>query len=74
MVIENWPHNFILYKITDNIIYFINLNHYKCEGYTISLKTRNYKNNLQVAQDKAFYTNKNNPLIIGFVYTNINRE
>jgi len=73
-MIKNWPYDFILYNITNNIICLINLDHYKCKGYTVSLETGNYKNDLQVIQDKAFYINKNNLLIIGFVYTNINKE
>ena len=73
-VIENWPHDFIPHEITDNIICLTNLDHHEREGYTVSLETGNYENDLQVAQDEAFHANENDPLITGSVYTDINGE
>ena len=45
-MIKNWPYNFILYKITNNIICLINPDYHEREGYTVSLETGNYENDL----------------------------
>ena len=73
-MIEDWADNFIPPEITDNITCLENLDYHEREGYTVSLQNGNFENDLQAAQEEAFQTDENHPLITGSVYTDINRE
>src|SRR5947209_3292826 len=73
-IIEGWADNFIPPEITDNITCLENPDHHEREGYTVSLQSGNFENDLQAAQEEAFQTDENHPLITGSVYTDINGE
>jgi hypothetical protein len=73
-MIEDWADEFVPPEIADNIICIDNPDHHEREGYTVSLQSGNYENDLHSAQDEAFDTNNNDPFITGSVYTDVNGE
>ena len=73
-MIEDWPEEFIPPEIADNITFLENPDHREREGYTVSLQNGNYENDLDAAQDEAFQTSDQDPLITGSVYTDVNGE
>jgi hypothetical protein len=78
-MIENWSDEFIPPEIADNITHLEDTDHHEREGYTVSLQTGNYENDLQAAQDGALHANdidneSNDPFVTGSVYTDINGE
>ena len=73
-MIGGWSNEFIPPEIADNITHLENLDYHEREGYTVSLQTGNYENDLHAAQDKAFHANDNNPFVTGSVYTDVNGE
>ena len=73
-MIESWADEFIPPEIADNITCLENPDHGEREGYTVSLQSGNYENDLHAAQDEAFNANGHNPFITGSVYTDVNGE
>src|SRR5579871_5430798 len=72
--IGGWPDEFIPPEIADNIIHMDNSDHHEREGYTVSLQSGNYENDLHAAQDEAFDADNNVPFVTGSVYTDVNGE
>jgi len=73
-MIESWSDEFVPPEITDNITYLENPDHHEREGYTVSLQSGNFENDLHAAQDEAFHANDNDPFVTGSVYTDVNGE
>jgi len=73
-MIEGWSDEFVPPEIADNITYLENPDHHEREGYTVSLQTGNYENDLHAAQDEAFNADDNDPFVTGSVYTDVNGE
>jgi hypothetical protein len=71
---DGWNADFIPPEIRDNIICLGDSDHHEREGYTVSLQTGNYENDLHAAQDGVFDTDDHGPCITGSVYTDINGE
>jgi hypothetical protein len=71
---DNWSDEFILPEIYDNIICLGSPDRHEREGYTVSLQTGNYENDLYAVQDAIFDTDSHEPLISSSVYTDINGE
>jgi hypothetical protein len=75
-MIENWSDEFIPPELADNITHLEGPDHHEREGYTVSLRTGNYENDLQAAQDGALHVDDidNDPFVTSSVYTDINEE
>jgi hypothetical protein len=75
-MIEDWSDEFIPPEIANNITHLEGPDHDEREGYTVSLQTGNYENDLQAAQDGALHADDidNDPFVTGSVYTDINGE
>jgi hypothetical protein len=73
-IIHDWADDFIPPELRDNIIYLDNPDSVEREGYTLSLATGNYENELQAAQDDNFDGTESELLITGSVSTDINGE
>ncbi|KAH6691789.1 hypothetical protein BKA61DRAFT_742496 [Leptodontidium sp. MPI-SDFR-AT-0119] len=73
-LMDGWNADFIPPEIWDNIICLGDSDHHEREGYTVSLQTGNYENDLHAAQDGVFDTDDHGPCITGSVYTDINGE
>jgi len=71
-MIDSWANNFIPPEISDNITCLANPDHHEREGYTVSLQSGNYENDLQAAQGENFLSDESDPLITDFVCTDIN--
>src|SRR5271163_2880415 len=72
-MIDSWADNFIPPEITENITCLGKPDHHEREGYTVSLRSGNYENDLHAAQDGVFHT-EDEPFTTGSVYTDINGE
>jgi len=44
------------------------------EGYTVSLQSGNYENDLHAAHDEAFHADEHDPLVTGSLYIDVNGE
>lgn len=73
-MIDSWPDEFIPPEVANNITHLENPDHHEREGYTVSLQSGNYENDLHAAQDGAFDTGNNEPFVTGSVYTDVNGE
>jgi hypothetical protein len=73
-MMDDWSSEFIPSEIRDNIICLGSSDHHEREGYTVSLKTGNYENDLHAAQDVLVEADDHETLISGSVYTDINGE
>jgi hypothetical protein len=73
-MIDGWANNFIPPEIADNITCLANPDHHEREGYTVSLQSGNYENDLQAAQGENFLPDESDPLMTGSVCTDINGE
>jgi hypothetical protein len=73
-MMHDWADNFIPPELRDNIIYLDKPDSGEREGYTASLRTGNYENELQGAQDRGFDAGESEPLTTGSVSTDINGE
>jgi hypothetical protein len=73
-MIGSWPDEFIPPEVVDNITHLENPDHHEREGYTVSLQSGNYENDLHAAQDGAFDADNNSPFVTGSVYTDVNGE
>jgi hypothetical protein len=73
-IIDSWNEEFIPPEIRDNIICLGSSDHHEREGYTVSLHTGNYENDLHAAQDEVRDTDANEALVTGSVFTDINGE
>jgi hypothetical protein len=73
-MIDDWADDFIPPDLRDNIICLDESDHHEREGYTVNLRTGNYENDLQAAQDSALDASGGEPLITGSVSTDINGE
>jgi hypothetical protein len=73
-MINGWADDFIPPEITDNITCLDNPDHHEREGYTVSLQSGNYENELQAVQDGTFPADENEPLVTGSIYTDLNGE
>lgn len=73
-MIDDWADDFIPPELRDNIICLDESDHHEREGYTVNLRTGNYENDLQAAQDSALDASGGEPLITGSVSTDINGE
>ena len=75
-MIEGWTDEFIPPEITNNITCLTNSDHHECEGYTVSLESGNYENDLHAAQDGVSHidTNSYDLFVTSSVYTDINGE
>ena len=69
-----WADDFIPPEIADNVTCLANQDHHEREGYTVSLQSGNFENDLHAAQDEAFQTSDHDPFVTGSVYTDINGE
>jgi hypothetical protein len=70
---DGWTDEFIPAELQNNILTLDKIDHYEREGYTVSLESGNYENDLQAAQDiNSFDSRHNDPLITGSVSTDIN--
>jgi hypothetical protein len=70
---DSWADEFIPPEIAENITCIGNSDHHEREGYTVSLESGNYENDLQAAQEEAFHSD-DDPLVTGSVYTDVNGE
>jgi hypothetical protein len=73
-MIDDWGDDFIPPELRDNIVCLDEPDHREREGYTISLGTGNYENDLQAAQDSVIDSGGGGPRITGSVATDINGE
>src|SRR5436305_11520418 len=73
-MIYSLANDFIPPEIADNITCLTNPDHHEREGYTVSLESGNYENDLQAAQGENFLPDESDPLITGSVCTDINGE
>ena len=73
-MMDSWHGDFIPPEIRDNIICLESSDHREREGYTVSLQTGNYENDLHAAQDALFDADDHEALISGSVYTDVNGE
>src|SRR5436305_10839436 len=73
-MIYSLANDFIPPEIADNITCLANPDHHEREGYTVSLQSGNYENDLQAAQGENFFPNESDLLITGSVCTDINGE
>lgn len=73
-MMDGWSDEFIPPEIYNNIICLGTSDYHEREGYTVSLRTGNYKNDLYTAQDTIFNTDDPEPLISSSVYKDVNRE
>jgi hypothetical protein len=71
---DDWADDFIPPELRDNIIYLDKPDSGEREGYTLSLRTGNYENERQAAQDDSFDAGESEPLTTGAVSTDINGE
>ena len=62
-MIDSWANNFIPPEISDNITCLANPDHHEREGYTVSLQSGNYENDLRAAQGENFLPDESDPLI-----------
>ena len=53
-MIDGWTDDFIPPEIADNVTCLADQDHHEREGYTVSLQSGNYENDLHAAQDEAF--------------------
>ena len=74
VIMDNWSDEFIPPEIHDNNICLGSPDRHEREGYTVSLQTGNYENDLHAAQDAIFNTDSHEPLISSSVYTDVNGE
>jgi hypothetical protein len=72
-MMDNWSGDFIPPEIRDNIICLGSSDHER-EGYTVSLQTGNYENDLHAAQDVLVDDDNHEVLISGSVCTDVNGE
>jgi len=72
-MMDDWSDEFIPSEIHDKIICLGSSDHHEREGYTVSLQTGNYENDLHGAQDEHFDTD-GQAFISGSVYTDVNGE
>lgn len=73
-MIDDWSDDFIPLELRDSIICLDEPDHHEREGYTVDLRTGNYENDLQAAQDSARDVHIGEPFITGSVSTDINGE
>jgi hypothetical protein len=73
-MMDDWSEEFIPPEIHDNIICLGSSDQHEREGYTVSLQTGNYENDLHAAQDAIFDTDDHELLISSSVYTDVNGE
>jgi hypothetical protein len=73
-MMDDWSGEFIPPDIRDNIICLGSSDQHEREGYTVSLQTGNYENDLHAAQDAVFGTDDHEPFISSSVYTDVNEE
>lgn len=73
-MIDDWLEDFIPPEIRDNIICPGSLDHHEREGYTVSLQSGNYENDLHAAQDQARDVVDYEALVTGSVFTDIDGE
>jgi hypothetical protein len=73
-MMDSWHGDFIPPEIRDNIICLESSDHHEREGYTVTLQTGNYENDLHAAQDARFDADDHEALISGSVYTDVNGE
>jgi len=73
-MIDDWSADFIPPEIRDNIICLGSSDHHEREGYTVSLQTGNYENDLHAAQDALVDGDDHEALISGSIYTDVNGE
>ena len=73
-MMDTWSVEFIPPEIRDNIVCLGSSDHHEREGYTVSLQTDNYENDLHAAQDALVDADDYEALISGSVYTDVNGE
>ena len=73
-MIEDWADEFIPPQITDNVICLAEPDHGEREGYTVSLESGNYENDLHAAHDEAFYADERDPLVTASICIDVNGE
>ena len=73
-MMDSWSGDFIPPEIRDNIICLGSSDHHEREGYTVSLQTGNYENDLHAAQDGLVDADDHEAFISGSVYTDVNGE
>jgi hypothetical protein len=73
-MMDGWSGDFISPEIRDNIICLGSTDHHEREGYTVSLQTGNYENDLHAAQDAHVEVDGHEGIISGSVYTDVNGE
>ena len=73
-MIDSWSDDFIPNDLQNNIIHLNEADHREREGYTVSLQSGNYENDLQAAQDISFDNGGDAPLMTGSVSTDIDGE
>jgi hypothetical protein len=73
-LMDDWSEDFIPPEIRDNIICLESSDHHEREGYTVSLETGNYENDLHAVQDGVLEVDDHEALISGSVYTDVNGE
>lgn len=73
-MIDDWTDDFIPPELRDNLICLDEPDSGEREGYTLSLRTGNYENDLQAAQDGGFDAGESEPLTTGSVSTDVNGE
>lgn len=61
-------------ELRDNIICLGSSDHGEREGYTVSLQTGNYENDLHAAQDELPHVDDHGAFMTGSVYTDVNEE
>ena len=73
-MIEGWADEFVPPEIADNVICLAEPDHGEREGYTVSLESGNYENDLHAAHDEAFHPDERDPLLTGSICIDVNGE
>ncbi|KAH9203071.1 hypothetical protein DL95DRAFT_508538, partial [Leptodontidium sp. 2 PMI_412] len=73
-MISGWGEDVIPPEIRNNITCLKSSDHHEREGYTVSLQSGNYENDLHAAQDEALDTDEHEPMLTGSVLADINGE
>lgn len=73
-MMDNWSDDFIPAELRDNITYLGGPDEHEREGYTVSLQTGNFENDLHAAQDGLVNADDNEVFISGSVCTDVNGE
>jgi hypothetical protein len=73
-MMDNWSGDFILTELCNNITCLGGRDEHEREGYTVSLQTGNYENDLHAAQDGLVDADDSEAFISSSVYTDVNGE